>query len=109
MTQSKRILGVRLGIIHACPMQSQHQITSIRRHSALLQMMKMVEGGERKGSGEKEKKKAKGGNRKSEAEIDRLLCFWREEEALQDEVGKHGVKPGDSTGEREKDEEEREK
>lgn len=37
--------------------------------------------------GKKKKKKAKGGNRKSEAEIDRLLCFWREEEALQDEVG----------------------
>lgn len=59
--------------------------------------------------GKKKKKKAKGGNRKSEAEIDRLLCFWREEEALRDEVGKHGVKLGDSTGEREKDEEEREK
>lgn len=83
MTQSEWILRTRFGIIHACPVQSGHQITSIRLHSALQQMMRTRQGG-----GGNEEGRLKQVRVKTEAEIDGLVCYWREEEALRGDVYK---------------------
>lgn len=60
MTQSERILGTRFGITHACPLQSAQQITSIRLHSTLQQMMKTKEGSGGKLRGGEEGKEVRG-------------------------------------------------
>lgn len=64
-------------------MQSEHQITTIRTHSDLQQMMKTRKEGKGIGKDERRLKEVKG---KTEAEIDRLVCYWREEEALRARV-----------------------
>lgn len=44
MSQSKSILRKRLGVIHACPVQSQCQITSIWLCSDFQKMMRIKKG-----------------------------------------------------------------
>lgn len=95
MTQSERILETRLGIIHACPMQSEQQIASIRTHSALKQIMKKKVGVQGK-KGEWERAGHGGG--KSEAEINRLVWFWGNEEEEVSSMSCTGNKEMESGG-----------